>query len=79
MQTAGCPLRWTLAGGRRRRLPWPTERRRGGIVQAGYRMRSHAAAFRATLWAVNGTRLVLLMVGGAVAIVLVFQALNQWE
>jgi len=41
-------------------------------------MRSHAAAFRATLWAVNGTRLVLLMVGGAGAIVLVFQALNQW-
>lgn len=27
---------------------------------------------------VNGTKLVLVMVGGAVAIVLVFQALNQW-
>jgi len=27
---------------------------------------------------VNGTKLVLLMVGGAAAIVLVFQALNQW-
>lgn len=27
---------------------------------------------------VNGTKLVLVMVGGAVAIVLFFQALNQW-
>jgi hypothetical protein len=41
-------------------------------------LHSHGAAFRATLGAVNGTKLVLVMVGGAVAIVLIFQALNQW-
>jgi hypothetical protein len=28
--------------------------------------------------AVNGTRLVMVMVGGALILVLVFQALNQW-
>jgi len=40
-------------------------------------MRGRTSESDGTLKAVSGTKLVLIMVGGAVALVLVFQAINQ--
>ncbi|MES4792699.1 MAG: hypothetical protein C4321_06650 [Chloroflexota bacterium] len=61
---------------------------RGGVERAGKFRRGESfkglpnfspeGAVSCETVGVNGTKLVLVMVGGAVAIVLFFQALNQW-